>query len=50
MACVSESGIRMREDVLRMQDLGVDAVLVGETIVRSRDPDLKIKELLGKRK
>lgn len=48
MVCVSESGIKTREDVVRMQDLGVDAVLIGEEIVKSPDPCLKIQELLGK--
>ncbi|MCY3802236.1 MAG: indole-3-glycerol phosphate synthase TrpC [Chloroflexi bacterium] len=32
---VSESGIRGAEDVRALRDLGVDAVLVGESIVRS---------------
>lgn len=32
---VSESGIRDAEDVRALRDLGVDAVLVGESIVRS---------------
>jgi indole-3-glycerol phosphate synthase len=48
IACVSESGIRNRRDVLRMGDLGVDAVLVGEEIVTSPDPGKRIQELLGK--
>ena len=46
--CVSESGIKTREDVKRLQDIGVDAVLVGEVIVRCSNPYLKIRELLGK--
>ncbi len=45
---ISESGIYKREDVLRMQDLGIDAVLVGEAIVKNPDPCLKIQELLGR--
>jgi len=48
IACVSESGIRNREDVMRMRALGVDAVLVGEEIVTSPDPFKRIHELLGK--
>jgi indole-3-glycerol phosphate synthase len=35
---VSESGIRAPMDVLRLGDAGVDAVLVGETLLRSDDP------------
>lgn len=34
---VSESGIRTRDDVRRVADAGFDAVLVGETLMRSPD-------------
>jgi indole-3-glycerol phosphate synthase len=34
---VSESGIRTRADVLRLRDAGVQAVLVGESLMRSAD-------------
>lgn len=44
---VGESGIRSRADVLSMQEAGVNAVLVGETLVTSSDPAAKIQELLG---
>ena len=44
---VSESGIKTRDDVLRMQAVGVDALLIGETFMRSQDILLKIKELYG---
>ncbi len=44
---VSESGIRCREDVLRLEEAGVDAVLVGETLMRSADVGAKVRELLG---
>ncbi len=47
VVCVSESGIRNREHVLRVQEMGVDAVLVGEGIVTAEDPVLQIKNLLG---
>lgn len=47
VVCISESGISRRSDMLRLQDYGVDAALVGEHIVTSPDPDLKIQELLG---
>lgn len=36
---VSESGIRDREDVVRLGDAGVDAILVGETLLRAPDPE-----------
>ena len=33
---VSESGIRTRHDVLRLQAAGVKAVLIGETLMRAQ--------------
>lgn len=45
---VSESGIRTRDDVLRLQEAGANAILVGEVLVTSPDPTAKIGELLGK--
>jgi indole-3-glycerol phosphate synthase len=45
---VSESGIHSRDDVLRLQQAGVNAILVGEALVTSPDPASKIAELLGK--
>lgn len=44
---VSESGIQTREDVQRLDDGGVDAILVGEALVTSRDIEATIRELLG---
>lgn len=44
---VSESGVRSREDVLRLELAGVDAILVGETLVTSPDPQSAIRCLLG---
>jgi len=44
---VSESGIHSRDDVLKLQDAGVDAILVGEALVKSGDIRAKIHELLG---
>ena len=48
IAVVSESGIHTREDVLRLQEAGVTAILVGEALVTSTDPTAKIAELLGR--
>jgi indole-3-glycerol phosphate synthase len=45
---VSESGIKTRRDVLNVQQAGVDAILVGESLMRERDVEKKVKELLGK--
>ena len=44
---VSESGIRTRSDVVRLEQAGVDAVLVGESLMREQDIAKKVKELLG---
>ncbi len=45
---VSESGIRDRADVERLQRAGVKAVLVGETLMRADDTGRKLAELRGK--
>ncbi len=42
---VSESGIRDAEDVRLMREIGADAVLVGETLMRSPDKISKLNEL-----
>src|SRR3989304_1010168 len=44
---VSESGINTREDVLLLQKAGVDAILVGESLMRGKDIGKKVKEILG---
>jgi len=44
---VSESGVTGREQVKRLEEMGVDAVLVGEALMRAEDPEAKIRELLG---
>jgi indole-3-glycerol phosphate synthase len=45
---VSESGIGTRDDVARLERAGVDAILVGESLMRERDIEKKVKELLGR--
>ncbi|MEA3368868.1 MAG: indole-3-glycerol phosphate synthase TrpC [Candidatus Ratteibacteria bacterium] len=45
---ISESGIKTREDVLNLEKAGVKGILVGETIMGSRDAAQKIRYLLGK--
>lgn len=42
---VSESGINSAEDILSLKESGVDAVLVGETLMRSRDKAARLREL-----
>jgi indole-3-glycerol phosphate synthase len=45
---VSESGIRTRADVERLRAAGVQAVLVGEILMRAPDIGGKLRELLGR--
>ncbi|MEO6809756.1 MAG: indole-3-glycerol phosphate synthase TrpC [Isosphaeraceae bacterium] len=44
---VSESGIRDRRDVERLEAAGVSAILVGETLMRAPDIGLAVEQLLG---
>ena len=46
---VSESGIRNAGDVKRLREIGADAVLVGETLIRAGDKKAKLEELRGRR-
>jgi indole-3-glycerol phosphate synthase len=43
---VSESGIHERDDVLRLIEAGVQAMLIGESLIRAQDIGAKIHELL----
>lgn len=44
---VSESGVRSAWDVRKLQEIGADAVLVGETLMRAEDKRRKLAELKG---
>lgn len=44
---VSESGVKSPEDVARLREIGADAVLIGETLMRADDKKAKLKELRG---
>ncbi|HWY86235.1 MAG TPA: indole-3-glycerol phosphate synthase TrpC [Gemmataceae bacterium] len=44
---VSESGIRARTDMERLQAAGVKAALIGETLMRAPDIGAKLRELRG---
>ena len=44
---VSESGIAHREQIEELERVGVDAVLVGETVMRADDPEAAVRELVG---
>jgi indole-3-glycerol phosphate synthase len=45
---VAESGISTRDDVVRMEHAGVDAIHIGETLMRAAEPAKRIQELLGR--
>jgi indole-3-glycerol phosphate synthase len=44
---VTESGIRTHDDVARMQNAGVNAFLVGESLMRAQDPGKELKLLFS---
>jgi indole-3-glycerol phosphate synthase len=44
---VSESGIAAAEQLRRLEEAGVDAVLVGESLMRSADPETALRALRG---
>ena len=44
---VAESGIETREDVIRLQDADIDAMLIGTSFMRSSDINRKMDELRG---
>lgn len=45
---VSESGIRNADDINALREIGADAVLIGETLMRAEDKTAKLAELKGK--
>src|SRR2546421_1681802 len=47
VAMVAESGIADRADVAALEEAGVRAMLVGETLMRAGDPARAARELLG---
>jgi indole-3-glycerol phosphate synthase len=44
---VAESGVKTREDILRLQEAGVDAVLIGESLMRAADRRAMLDDLRG---
>lgn len=44
---VSESGVSSAEDVSRLREIGADAVLIGETLMRAENRKAKLLELKG---
>jgi indole-3-glycerol phosphate synthase len=47
VAVVAESGLKTAVDVRAMRDMGVDAILVGETLVKSKDLVATVKSLVA---
>ncbi len=46
---VSESGIKNRDDVIRLLDAGIDAMLIGTSLMEAEDIGKKIDELIEDR-
>lgn len=44
---VSESGVSTAKDVAKLREIGADAVLIGETLMRAPDKKIKLDELRG---
>ena len=44
---VSESGVKSAEDIVKLREIGADAVLIGETLMRAEDKKAKLAELRG---
>lgn len=44
---VSESGVSSAEDVAKLREIGADAVLIGETLMRASDKKVRLTELKG---
>lgn len=44
---VAESGVKTAEDIHALHQIGVDAVLVGETLMKASDKKAKLQELRG---
>ncbi|MDR0446419.1 MAG: indole-3-glycerol phosphate synthase TrpC, partial [Oscillospiraceae bacterium] len=47
VAFVAESGITSRADIVRLEQNGVDAVLIGEALMRAPDRRAALRELRG---
>jgi indole-3-glycerol phosphate synthase len=45
---VGESGIHTRADVLRLQSAGIEAMLVGESLMREADIGAAVDRILGR--
>ncbi len=45
---ISESGINSHDDIKKLRNIGADAVLIGETLMRASDKKAMLSELRGK--
>lgn len=45
---VSESGISTRDELLELERVGVDAALIGESLMRAGDPEAVVREFSGR--
>jgi indole-3-glycerol phosphate synthase len=46
---VGESGIKTADDVRRLESAGVDAILVGESLMRKPDIGAAVDRLMGRK-
>jgi indole-3-glycerol phosphate synthase len=45
---VAASGLRQREDLVRLEEAGIKAFLIGESLVKAAQPGEKLREFLGR--
>ena len=45
---VAASGLHQRQDLQRLEEAGIKAFLIGESLVRAANPGEKLQELLGR--
>ena len=45
--CIAESGIRTEDDIRKLKAKGFNGVLIGETLMRSGDPEQALRKLRG---
>jgi indole-3-glycerol phosphate synthase len=44
---VSESGVKTPEDIVNLREIGANAVLIGETLMRAEDKKMMLAKLKG---
>jgi indole-3-glycerol phosphate synthase len=44
---VSESGFHTRAQIEELERVGIDAVLIGETLMRAPEPEAALRDLAG---